>query len=367
MGEERAPGGCEIYRIQMPFYYMSLRGGLRCDWEYFGNIVKQFRQNGVSSLFNKILQYDIFVFPRMFIPDGNEVVRESIAVFFETIRQLGKKIVYEVDDDFSNEYRHVVNGDSIEVASWCDAIIVSTPYLGERMSKLARRPVFVCPNCIDFNLWGDEETIPNPIKEDTITIALTGSKTHYSDWIILKDVIPEILYKHSNVTFILCGFEPDYFKGLEQTIVLPGMRYDAYSQIIRSSDIVLAPVNPDDGFNISKSPIKAVEGMAALRKVDGRNGGACVIATDNPVYRLAVKDQKTGLLVEHNEQSWMCAIEGVINDKEKRHRLQINAYKHAKRKFDIADKWQNWSRAYRKILEMQANTKKLPVPLSVKM
>jgi glycosyltransferase involved in cell wall biosynthesis len=129
--------------------------------------------------------------------------------------------------------------------------------------------------------------------------------------------------------------------------------YTVYSQVIRGCDIILAPVLPDDGFNISKSPIKAVEGQAAERKVNGTSTGAAVIATNNPVYRLAIQDQDNGLLVSHTERAWYGAIKTLVEQDHTRVRLQDRGYKSAWKRFDITKEWKQWSVAYNTALSLK--------------
>jgi len=339
MGVNHTPGACEIYRGNMPLYYLGQRPGWETQWGFFSEIVPMTLETA-----------DIVVFPRLFIPKGLPVV--EVKKSFTKIKNLGIKIVYEVDDDYSNIHRVVVSGDAISPAKWADAITVTTPQLGEMMKKLTGRPYHVLPNCIspmDFK-EGEPPDIGEKLK-NKLVIALTGSPTHINDWRVMETVMPKILNKHKNVHFILMGYHPDYLEGLPQTSLVPPVTYSKYVQILRTCDIILAPVDPEDGFNNGKSPIKAIEGMAARRKLpNGKNAGAAVIATKNDIYSLAIMNGKNGILAEHNPESWYNALDDMISDKQTRQRIQLSGYKWVYKHHDISKQWKLWAGAYKKIL-----------------
>lgn len=355
-GESRLPGACEIYRITMPLYVMGQESDdWVVGWTWFSEIAREFDRDGVNAVLNLIANHDLFIFPRLFFQD--EKSKELLAFLFSMIRTAGKRIVYEVDDDYSNQHRKVVDGDALTPAAWADAITVTTPMLGRMMQQKTKRPVYMLPNCIDPGLWAlGTEPDRGESFGDKIVISLTGSSTHNQDWRVLETVMPLVLAENPNVHFVVMGYHPSYLKGLPNTSYLEGMSYQNYAQVIRGSDIILAPVDPNDGFNNYKSPIKAVEGMAARRVVANRSGGAAVIATDNPVYRLAIKDGKTGLMVSHTAVSWYNAITSLVRNTDLRTELQIKGHAWVYKTHDISAEWKRWAAAYRTILSKPANS-----------
>lgn len=361
MGKSRKPGACEIYRGNQPLYYLEQQSeDWRVQWLFFSDLWENYLKSGADIFIDLISRNDLFVFPRIFIAD--EKMKGALAILFSMLRKAGKRIIYETDDDYTNQDRHVVPGDAITPASWADAITVTTPYLGKTMQRLTKRPYYVLPNCVDPTVWADGDAIYQPDLEGNVVVGLTGSSTHKHDWYVLKNVIPALLDRFPTMHFVLMGFHPEYLKGLPNTSYVNAASYIPYSHIVRSCDIILAPVN-DDLFNLGKSPIKAVEGMAAQRRLpNGRYGGAAVIATDNPIYRLAVKHEKTGLLTPHTEDGWQSAIELLLSDTEYRLKLQENAHRHAYKKFDASKQWKLWDKAYRKVLRSPQNPISLPVP-----
>lgn len=345
MGEPHPPGGCEIYRGNMPAWYLLKKSHWQADWLYYADIVRNIKPGGPQAILRFFEKYDLIVFPRFYASKLSEV--SEISFFFEALRRLGRlKIAYEVDDDFTNRYRQVLpeGASAIHVAQLCDGITVSTKYLGDLMRRETGRPYYVLPNMLDPALW----KVAPKAKSDKLRIGLTGSTTHYGDWKVLKDVMPEILAKHPQVEFILGAFAPDYFGELPNTRFYPALPYPEYAETVKSYDIVLTPLDPKDGFNRSKSPIKAVEGMGARRRVNGSDGGAAVIATDVNVYRSVV--QGVGILVPHKPNAWFEAIDRLIVNAEEREIYQKAGYKYVWKHYDISTGWRLWDKAYRNIL-----------------
>lgn len=343
-GQKRELGACEIYRATLPLDFLR-QNQWNAGWTWFSEL----KNGGGKKLHSVLSSYDIFIFPRMQVSGdmGVEWTRD----FFNTIRGMGKKVIYEVDDDYTNQYRKVTDAKSIEVAAEADAITVTTPYLKRLMEERTGRPAYVLPNCVAPSQWFEgSANIRKPGYENKIVIGLTGSPTHAGDWQVLETVLPKIIKDYPNVMLLNMGFTPDYLKDLPNTMYLQPVSYELYCQVIRGCDIILAPVDPNDGFNMGKSPIKAVEGMAATRMIDGRPAGAAVIATNNPIYSIPIRHNKSGLLVKQTPEAWESAIRELIEDTPKRKQLQFTGNKYARQAYDISKEWIRWDRAYRTIL-----------------
>lgn len=337
------PTACQIYRTNIPFAELSKRGWIAA-WDYIDRLVEDYKTRGRQAWVDLALGYDLVVLPRACAPTEKHL--ESVAALIELFHRLGKPVVYEVDDDFTNEHRDLTNmgiNNAMQVASLCDAVTVTTPYLADVMRRRTRRPVHVLPNCIDPAAW-----VRNLRENEGLTIGLSGSSTHEGDWKVLATVLPDILNRY-DVRLMIAAYHPEYLQGLPNTTYLPGMDYLSYAEFVRRCDIVLCPVDPDDGFNASKSPIKAIEGQAAGRIVNGQTAGAAVLATDNLVYRLAITHEKTGLLTAHTPEGWSESLSRLITDTALRQRLQIAGHKAVLKRYDIRKEWVRWARAYRHI------------------
>ncbi len=353
-----APTGCHIYRGNMPMYFLNKSKNWEGQWVSLGDIWDDCQRTGMAGSDAFVNSADIFIFPRMYI--DNEDSKMMYSSLFALLRAKGKKIVYECDDDMTNEFRYVVPGDAAMIANWADAITVSTPHLAARMKKVTNRPVYVIPNSIAPSTWRDGKIERPSGLDGKIVIGLTGSPTHEKDWDVLTLVLPNIIQLNPNVEILLMGYHPEYMKGLPQTKYMPPLEYPRYAQIIRMCDIILAPVDPHDRFNLSKSPIKVIEGMAAQRILNSKSVGAAVIATDNPVYRLAIKHEETGLLTDHTPVAWHMAIQRLLDDVTLRTKLQTNGFKWVYKHHNMESEWRQWAQAYQKILAAPANP--LPLP-----
>jgi glycosyltransferase involved in cell wall biosynthesis len=338
----------------MPLHFLGKAKGWGTHWGFLADAVAMFLENE-DALDQFLHSTDLLVLPRFYVLNEHRKAAEG---FINSIRAFGIHVVYEVDDDYTNEHKKVIEGDAISVAGLADAVTVTTPYLAETMHKRTGLPTYVLPNMLDPQLWRNG-TITRKAGPDMTIIGLTGSFTHYEDWKVLKDVLPAVLEKHPNSRLVVAGFTPDYLEGLPQTEYFAGFAYPAYSQFIRQCDIILAPVDPADGFNMGKSPIKAVEGMGATRLVENRFAGAAVVATDNPIYRLAVRNEQNGLLVEYTPDAWFNALDRLLTDHEYRHRLQFAAHRSAWKDWDISRHWTKWAKAYRDILKLPIRTKEI--------
>lgn len=349
-GAKRPLGGCEIYRVTMPFHYLEQRGHWKADWAFFDDLFAQAQRYGSTYWYHLLTTYDLFVFPRFYTrPEHEGSLKELMSVF----RDLGKPVIYEVDDDYTNRYRVVVDGNAMDVARECNAITVTTPYLAQLMKLEAGIEPYVLPNCFAPDAW---YPLPRGTfrDESKVTIGLTGSATHAEDWRVLETVLPKVL-ENDKAHLILMGYHPDYLKDLPNTTYLPGLPYDKYAQIIQRCDIILTPLN-EDGFNLGKSPLKAIEGMAARRMVNGHIAGAAVISSDHPVYRLAVQHNKTGIVTPHAADAWLDYIQTLVHDDKFRQQLQIQGHEWVGKHHDISKKWSLWQNAYDAILR-----KKTPV------
>lgn len=332
----------EIYRTTVPYIEAQKKDrGVLYSWAFLADIAMS---SGFSRDFYARLlqQYQIFVFPRAYF--GSEEAGEKIKQTIAMLKDYGKKVVYEVDDDLSNRYRHVIDGNAIDFMRQCSAVTVSTPILAEDVKALTGLPTYVLPNMLAPELWRRITQRPPELK-NKVVIGLTGSPTHKTDWLVLEEPLRTIA-ERDDVLIIIAGYHPEYLKGLPNTTYVSPLVYDQYADLVKLFDIVLAPVDPDDKFNLGKSPIKVIEGMGAARVVDERFvGGAACIATDNPVYRLASEVMH----VEHTPEAWEKAITTLLNDKKLRHTMQARGFNWAWKHHNIQTHWHLWRDAYRDI------------------
>lgn len=375
-------GGCEQYRVRIPFEQVRENvAGTVLDWAPIGKVQKW--AAGATNYKTRPTDYDLWVLPRHRpLPYGIEgtarfedipsPVQEQIermgvnltgeAHLLDLVRIVKQKIavVLEYDDDHWGS-RDLGYQEHIDLARKLlaegDAVTVTTKYMRDLVQHYAPGvPVYVLPNCVHFPEWQGHERWKR-WAPDWLVIALTGSVTHYHDWIVLKDVIPRVLREHTNVGFLLQGFVPDYFEDL--ALEFPARvyandnftDYPDYPGVIRQADIVLCPVDPEDKFNHAKSSIKAIEGMASGRLLsDGNTGGAAVIASPLNYYGKAVGwGNKRGIVCDHDPDSWYAALTTMITDSEKREHWQRRGWLWVHQNRSIERKWSLWWNAYQNV------------------
>jgi glycosyltransferase involved in cell wall biosynthesis len=325
-------GGCEAYRMMLPADTLRLRDKV-VDYVRSRKLAERVQEQGLRV----IDAYDIFVLPR------SGFRHSGVA---ELAKRRGVKFVLEVDDDFTGRYREVVDRQTYD-AIWrfargpADAVLCSTPYLADLMHQEIGKPAWVLPNSVNLAAW----RVP---KRARLTIALTGSNTHGADWAVLGDVLSDIMAKYPQVDLMVGGFLPDYLSDIrtaypKRTIWNEWVPFSRYPATVGSAHIVLCPVDPEDGFNRSKSGLKAIEGMAAQ---------AAVIATDMNIYRDVIDHGRTGLLVPHTADAWHAAIVRLIEDPDTRSALAARGRTHVARHHNIFANADLWWKAFRKIKEL---------------
>ena len=289
LGEFTQGSSVTFTRLTGPFAKLR-NAGYPVAWMPYDMIrAKAARREGMST-------YDVYILARAVNHDGR------IVDMIKRLQAAGKKVIWETDDDYTNEFRQVTDGDPQAVVQECDAITVSTPYLREQTLKhTPGLPAYLLVNTIDFGFWSkvtkSKRVIPGP------AIGLVGTKTHYEDWKQLGDSLHRIAAEYPQAQFVLGGLHPDYLMDLPNLHCLQPCEYINYPDMIAQFDIGLAPLDPDDNFNKSKSAIKALEYWAA---------GNCVVASKCSVYD-AVMDPQRGFSAS-NPDEWYQAIKAYLDD-----------------------------------------------------
>lgn len=289
---------------------------------------------------SEMLSYDIYMFSRL-LGDVND--QKAFADFLEQLRQLGKTVIVDYDDDYTNIHR-VVHDGALGGLQNASALSTSTEYLRQVMKPYCKE-VFVAKNLIVPELFNKFPRIFEPL-----VIGLTGSVTHIKDWQAVYEPLTQVLSEHPEVRIFCSGLVPDVFKGHPQLLTLRDLvsswdpdafvQLRDYGLIHRNIDILLCPVDPADKFNWSKSNLKAIEGQASLRDIDNVRAGSFVIATkDLPIYRDAIVHGQTGLLVNHLDKvGWYSSLKRAISDVEFRKGVQKAGYQSCMTNFNIHTK-----------------------------
>ena len=289
--ESEKIGGCTYVRVTGPLSFLKEKG-YPVDWmtQETARFLAFGGKLGISN-------YELVVFPRTADVGDGRVVK-----LVKLLNSVGLATVFETDDDYTNEFRHTIDGDANTIMNEVTAITVSTPHLRAQCAKHTKTPIYLLQNCIDLRFW-NEQAVRTPRVVDGLTIGIVGTTTHYADWKLAKDALYQIGENYPDVNFVIGGFFPDYLQDLPRLTRLESVPYQEYPSLVRQVDIGLCPLVPDDNFNKSKSGIKAMEYWTA---------GAAVVASDCSVYNRVV-DADRGALVSTTAE-WYGAIKALIEN-----------------------------------------------------
>lgn len=295
----------------------------------------------------EIIQWpDTVIFGRIYHPELKPL--EAMRKF----KAAGKRVLYDLDDDFWS-----VNPDnpSVLVSSSykdqyesfireADALVSPSRLLGNKMLKIAKKPVFVCPNSINYEVYKERKR-----EHDRLIIGYSGASSHWKDLAIIAKPLVELRKKYDFV-FVLYGIvggpmesemynydqlikrrlQPEkepYFKSAldwyEEVKALPELWHIPFHApqlhplvLARCDfDIGLAPLYDCD-FNRAKSNIKFYEYAAV---------GTVTLASDVIPYK-----EEVGYCAKNNFNDWYKKLEKLITDKKFRKELLAKQQKFVK-------------------------------------
>jgi uncharacterized protein YecA (UPF0149 family) len=111
------------------------------------------------------------------------------------------------------------------------------------------------------------------------------------------------------------------------------------------ADIGLAPVHPCE-FNISKSPLKLLEGFAA--------GQAMIASNVAPYSKLQRKHPESVLIVgsgEGNYSTWFSALEELVTNTVRREKMQKENRELAINEYSLENNFHKWPYAWKDIID----------------
>ncbi len=254
--------------------------------------------------------------------------RDLVQIFERLERRADRpKLVFEIDDDLWR-----VDRSSPQAFEWfsqpevrrrlainaklADAVTVSTPQLGEVLSRFNQN-VHVIPNAIPAALLEHE---PPRRTDGVITVGWAGSHTHAMDWAMVDAELVRYLKKTRRAELhVMGGMDPLWSRVPQHRMRVTGWT-DSVDEYRRRLDfhIGLAPLKQHP-FNDSKSFIKALEYAAC---------GIPVVASDVGPYRDFVRHGETGWLVRRPGEFLRYLLD-LTHDEAMREEMGRNARKQA--------------------------------------
>ncbi len=294
----------------------------------------------------RLLKSDIFVFQREFA--DRRFSRHILA----SVRELGKPIVFELDDLLINvpesnpnhKYCQAITPDVLEMLREADFVTVTTEPLKKYLAEVepqAKDKTFILPNYINLDIWDGASPPPEKAGEPFV-IGWFGTATHDEDLAIIKPAIVEIARKYAGkVVFRFWGYLPKDLEGIPGVELVrgsqPNLRLHARDLVNSRIDLALAPLL-DHPFNHAKSDLKWLEYSICY-----------VPAIYSPIspYTNSVKHGCTGWLAENKPEFWLEAIEILMRDNQLRRQIAIQAHDEVRQSRCVDTGSQEWDALYR--------------------
>lgn len=295
----------------------------------------------------KLLAADVFVMQREFAE------RASSQRFLSVARDLGKVVVFEIDDLLTKTprsnpvypYAMRVAGDLVQCAMDADFVTTSTQPLLDELREEAQfqdGKGFVLRNCVNTDIWGDTFIPRLPEPGSPFVVGWFGSPTHDEDLAIVKEAIGYLARKHpGEIEFHFFGYLP------KELAEIPGVKLIRGSQpnVVKHAagvreariDLAIAPL-VDNAFNRSKSDLKWLEYSIC---------GIPAVFSDVAPYREALTHGVNGWVVKNDTASWVGAIEGLLRDDDLRLGLARNAFETVRSHYCLDVAAEQWDSLYR--------------------
>lgn len=343
--------GVGLYRIHQPAFWMKKLGlaEIKTNEYRWGEDRDRIDFPSIEEL-NRIGQWaDLIVFERFDLP-------HHIATFCGMGEVFNIPVVLETDDNIEAVRPHNPGYRGYHpksealmfgrmVPNKVNAITVTTDDLYKWHTERTKNKVYVLPNSINFDRFGDQVVKkPHPGK---VNIGWVVSGAHFENYQIIAEAVEEIMEKHKNVIL----WTMDMYGSTIWDKVSPGVK----KRIKRvkwgktknwpktlascSLDISLCPLM-DNLFNRAKSNLRYLE--------NATNRTTCIVS---PVeaYKCVV-DGKTGL-VANEPNEWFDAMDKLITDQEFCKKLGNAAYDDAFKNFNQEKNAKMWTNAYQEIVD----------------
>lgn len=258
-------------------------------------------------------------------------------------KKQGTRVLYDLDDDIwavdpSNPSRNVSNVFKDQYESMireADAVITPSSVISKKIKKLVKdKPVFICPNSIDFREYQER-----PHEHDQILIGYMGAASHWRDLTLIVDVL-EKLYEKYDFVFVLQGVTGGDFESEViscQRILQQGIQpeqNDYFKDFLGFADklkkikmyhlpFFLPEINPMKlsmaDFDIGIAPLEDNEfnrGKSCLKFYEYAAVGTPCLASNVEPYK-----NECSYLANNTFKDWYNKLEKLIVDKEFRLKL----------------------------------------------
>lgn len=337
------PNGCGWYRCLLPSRELKKYGwGTGMGFPGFNE------EHGFGLMVedNKAIHgWDIIVFKLIMHQRVLDVVRQA--------KEKGQIIVVDIDDWHdglaeTNRAHSVTDPNNSpennrliynEIITLADAIIVSTPFLGDYYSKMNSN-CYMVRNGIDLHRWKQKEVN----YKDKPTIGWVGATPwrsrdleYIAGWVGEYVNKNDLRFHHSGHVAKDAAWACDQLGiSRERSSVMPLVPILDYPKLFEPIDIGIVALN-DVEFNHAKSFIKGLEYVAA---------GVPFISSYSPEYQL-LADNGVGRIAR-NQKEWEYHLDELQDPIMRRDEAEINL-ENVRRLFTMENRGPEWDHVYRSI------------------
>lgn len=260
------------------------------------------------------------------------------------LKQLGKTIIYETDDAFHllpenhpKAFHRAKAPAMMECAQLADVITVSTQALAEEFTVYGR--VEIIPNMLSPKLWQAE---PQSISQKTLKnlrIGLVGGSNHRDDFALIQSAITTIAAMYPGITWVAYGESAvNLLSAIPACACFESYttnyHYPTHAKRLAQLglDIALVPLD-NTPFNRCISNLKFLE-FGFL--------GVPAVFSNVESYNTTVVDGETGLLVNNSTDSWVKAIQRLIDNPTLRQQIGANAQREVQTNWMLTSQNNGW-------------------------
>ncbi|MDB5350644.1 MAG: putative glycosyl transferase [Planctomycetota bacterium] len=249
---------------------------------------------------------------KVFVRQRNIIIADAHLAGQAALARLGYLIVAEFDDD-PGHFKDI-EANRFLTFSACHCVQTSTDVLAE-----ALRPYN--PHVKVFANQMAALPPPRPERPPGPITLFFGALNREPDWAPILPALNRILAERGDSIRVRVVYDWAFYDAIETEFkdYEKFCAYDHYTEILRSADIALLPLNPTR-FNACKSDLKYIECAAH---------GTIALASPT-VYGATLHDGETGLLFE-SPAEFEAKLNRLIDDHSMRRLLAENAYRYVAR------------------------------------
>lgn len=307
--------GCGFWRMRLPAKCMKMDG-------WYADITS------APVEYEQLLEYDT-----IFVQRFHEW---SAFYVLERLKQAGKRIIYDIDDDIfsiprDNPAANVIRKDqqfaALEIMKLADTVIVSTTVLRDRLEQdmALRSKIVVIPNALELEGWNPTPMCGSP--DGIKRIFWQGGSTHAEDWTVCINGVEQVMKELVDVRLVILGFLPPVVMNMvlrnnwQSRVEYMGFSEpETYYQMVKCvrAEVGLAPLQ-DNRFNAAKcidASMRITTNKGIIKAGNIKSGMKVWRNGWKRVEAVNVESPKRGIVIETKS--------GYVLRLSQEHRMSIN-------------------------------------------